>query len=337
MAGGTQQTGVSLAPPSLAPSAHRRRSLRDLGHIARRWGYGYQVSSVGDAEAPGDDDPPIAEGMLSAVELPCGVRLCANDLVASCDNERTAIVPRSLTVILELDGGTTRYRLGSTGCSPGPGRAAVVTAADRGELTGCYRRGDRSRSLVLQASPLDIADEALLDAVHRGVAATAIRPLAVSERLRSLATELFASCHAGPVMRLLAESCALELLARSLADGSSPGAASDAEVHARDVVRIQRVRDKLVADLAEDHRLCDLAQLAGMSASSLKAKFPRVVGQSVFEFLRDQRLDRARSGLEAEGWTVKQAAYSVGYAHPANFTRAYRRKFGSAPRQARGH
>lgn len=168
-----------------------------------------------------------------------------------------------------------------------------------------------------------------------GVAATAIRPLAVSERLRSLAVEIFASCHAGPVMRLLAESCALELLARSLTDGAPPGAASDSGVHARDIARIQRVREKLVADLAEDHRLCDLARLAGMSVSSLKAKFPRVVGQSVFAFLRDQRLDRARFGLEAEGWTVKQAAYFVGYAHPANFTRAYRRKFGTVPLESR--
>ena len=332
VADGMQQTGVAFAS-----SPHRRRSLRDLGHIARRWGYGYQVSSVGQAETPNDDDPPIAEGVLSAVELPCGVKLCANDLVASCDNERTAIVPRSLTVILELDGGTTRYRLGAVECSPGPGCAAVITAADHGEVTGRYRRGDRSRSLVLQVLPLDIPDEALLEAVDRCVAATVIRPLAVNGRLRSLAGDLFTSCQAGPVTRLLAESCALELLARSLTAGSPPSAVPDTEVHARDIVRIHRVRDKLVEELAADHRLCDLARLAGMSASSLKAKFRRVVGQSVFEFLRDQRLDRARSGLEAEGWTVKQAAYFVGYAHPGNFTRAYRRKFGHAPRQAGGH
>ena len=139
------------------------------------------------------------------MELPCGVKLCANDLVASCDNERTAIVPRSLTVILELDGGTTRYRLGAAECSPGPGRAAVITAADHGELTGCYRRGDRSRSLVLQVLPLDIPDEALLEAVDRCVAATVIRPLAVNGRLRSLAGDLFTSCQAGPA-RILGPS-----------------------------------------------------------------------------------------------------------------------------------
>ena len=93
MVDGAQQTSVSFAS-----SAHRCRSLRDLGHIARRWGYGYAVSSVGDSETPNNDDPLIAEGVLSAVELPCGVKLCANDLVASCDNRRTAIVPRSAAV-----------------------------------------------------------------------------------------------------------------------------------------------------------------------------------------------------------------------------------------------
>jgi AraC-like DNA-binding protein len=70
-----------------------------------------------------------------------------------------------------------------------------------------------------------------------------------------------------------------------------------------------------------------------MSVSSLKAKFPLAVGQSVFGFLRSQRLERARRGLQYEGWTVKQAAYFVGYAHPSNFATAYRRKFGAAPRE----
>ena len=186
MADRAEQTKGSLVAP-----AHRRRSLRDLGHIARRWGYGYEVASVEKAEAPTDDGRPIAEGVLSAVELPCGVKFCANDLVASCDNERTAIVPPSLTVILEMHGGTTRYRQGSTACSPGPGRAAVVAAADCSKLGGCYRRGDRSRSLVLQASPRDILDEALQEEVHRGISTTAIRPLTVNGRLRSLANELF--------------------------------------------------------------------------------------------------------------------------------------------------
>ncbi|WP_264625181.1 helix-turn-helix domain-containing protein [Candidatus Symbiopectobacterium sp. NZEC135] len=43
--------------------------------------------------------------------------------------------------------------------------------------------------------------------------------------------------------------------------------------------------------------------------------------------LSEQRLMRARKGLESEGWTVK-----LGYQHPSNFSTAYRRKFGRCPR-----
>jgi AraC-like DNA-binding protein len=306
-------------------------STRGLAAIADRWGYGYEVS------AAGDDDRPLASGVLSTMELPCGARFCANDLVSVRDNARTGIVPRSLTIILVLDGDPACYRLDSGDeVAVRPGCAIVIAAADDARLASRYRRGDRSRSLVLQASPDGMDDAALGEEIERRLEATAVTPLPVNDRLRMLAADLFAMPDAGPVARLLAESCALELLARGLAHEPRTEAAPAGPLHARDVARILRVRDKLLAEPAAEHRLCDLARLADMGVSSLKAKFPLVVGQPVFDFLRDQRLERARRGLEVEGWTVKQAAYFVGYAHPSNFATAYRRKFGSAPREARG-
>ena len=322
-------------------SIRGRQSVGDFRYIARRWGYDFEVSSIADDAADHNEQrgeaQPIVEGVVTAVELPCGVKFCANDLVVSRDNERAAIIPRSLNIILELDAGPGLYRMGAAECSLSSGCAAVVTAAQSAKLAGHFRQGDRSRSLVLQVCPYRIQDEDLMEQVHRSIADTGIRLLPVNSRLRSLTNEIFAACHAGPVARLLAESCALELLARCLAVKVPPNTASDIGVHARDIVRIERVRDTLISELARDHRLCDLARLAGMSVSSLKVKFRLVVGQSVFEFLRDQRLERARSGLKDEGWTVKQAAYFVGYAHPNNFATAYRRKFGSSPRQAPHH
>lgn len=267
------------------------------------------------------------------MELPCGVRFCANDLVASRDNERAGIVARSLTIVLVLDGDPVHYRLGAADHTLAPGSAAVVAAAADARLSARYGKGHRSRSLVLQATPDAVADDALAEQIDAGLGITAIRPLAAGARLRALADELFASVHAGPAARLLAESCALELLARALLP--NPPHPADASMAAGDRVRILQVRDRLLAGLSDDHRLCDLARLAGMSVSSLKAKFPLVVGQSVFDFLRDRRLEHARRGLEHEAWTVKQAAFFAGYAHPSNFATAYRRKFGIAPREAR--
>lgn len=317
-------TGGSSRPAEM--SAVPCHSARGLADVARRWGYGCDVDAA-------DDDAPLAEGVLSTLELSCGVKVCATDLVATRDNERAGIISRTLTIVLVLDGDPIRYALdGRREQIFWPGRAAIVTATGDARLSGRHRRGERSRSLVLQANPRDMDDDALGAHVDGKLAETVLAPLRIGDRLQALAHDLMAAHHAGPVARLLAESCALELLARGLA----AELAADSALHPRDANRVLRVRDKLVAAPAEDHRLGDLARLAGMSVSSLKAKFPRVVGQSVFDFLRSQRLEHARRGLEREGWTVKQAAHFVGYAHPSNFTAAYRRKFGAAPRDARG-
>ena len=310
-------------------------SPRHLARFARQWGYRCDLSSLAGDALSHDADLPVAEGVLSAMELPCGVRFCAQNLVVSRDNERAAIISQSLTIILTLSGQPTRYRLGSTDHILRPEAAVVIAAADSARLSGGYRKGDYSRSLVLHASPDNIGDDDLAERLYRRLSKTEIKPLPASSRVRALAGELFTACHTGPIARILAESCALELLARGLVDDTSRNAVSSTSICARDVVSIQRVRDKLLSNLKEDHSLCDLARLAGMSVTSLKEKFSSVVGQSVFEFLRDQRLERARRGLKNEGWTVKQAAYAVGYAHPSNFSTAYRKRFGIAPGQAR--
>jgi AraC-like DNA-binding protein len=67
----------------------------------------------------------------------------------------------------------------------------------------------------------------------------------------------------------------------------------------------------------------------------LQRQFRSVYGTTVFEFLRECRLQRARQALERDGITVGQAALLAGYTSAANFATAYRRRFGLAPKLAR--
>ena len=211
----------------------------------------------------------------------------------------------------------------------------MVTAADYARLSAEYRQGDQSRSFVLYTSPDRIDDDDLAEQLYRKLNTTDIKPLSVNDRVRALTNELFTACHTGPIEQLLAESCALEILARGLSDDIPYYGVSRMGMSTGDVAGIQRVRELILSNIKADHRLCDLARVAGMSVTSLKSKFSSIVGQSVFEFLRNQRLERAQKGLKDEGWTVKQAAFAVGYAHPSNFSTAYRKRFGITPLQTR--
>ncbi|MEM9316614.1 MAG: AraC family transcriptional regulator, partial [Pseudomonadota bacterium] len=103
----------------------------------------------------------------------------------------------------------------------------------------------------------------------------------------------------------------------------------------RDLMALERVREAIHAAPYRDFTLQQLASDAGMSLSSLKAKFPKAFGQTVFAYLRGVRLDYARDRIVHDGWTVSEAAHFVGYRHVGNFSKAFRIRFGVTPLEVR--
>lgn len=313
-----------------------RHALSDLAVIAHEWGYGGEMSCTAHP-ASGVGVPALAEGVIATRKLASGPNLCASDLTTLCDNERVAVLKKSVMIAVNLDGSPVTYAVeGGFRLQVAAGGAVAISSAADLRMTAVYRRGESSRLLVIQYCPSEFADQSLAEQLDAHLADTRVTPLVPSGRARALAQELFAPSRSGLVGQLLAESCALELLARTIEAGLDEDQPALAVVHPRDVARIHRLCDRLRSNLDAEHRLSDLAREAGMSTSALKSKFLAVTGQPVFRFLRDQRLDRARAGLMQEGWTVSQAAYYVGYRHPTNFATAYRKRFGMAPTAARG-
>jgi AraC-like DNA-binding protein len=97
----------------------------------------------------------------------------------------------------------------------------------------------------------------------------------------------------------------------------------------------QRVRDYLLEHLDEPLCIDQIARETGASVSTVQRHFREHFGVTVFEFIRAKRLDKARDALEREGTTIAQAAYIAGYANPSNFTNAFKRAYGTAPKYHR--
>ncbi|WP_437966029.1 AraC family transcriptional regulator [Sorangium sp. So ce260] len=84
------------------------------------------------------------------------------------------------------------------------------------------------------------------------------------------------------------------------------------------------------AKFAERMSIGDLAQLAHMSVPTFHQHFKSMTGTSPLQYMKALRLTRARQMLHAGG-TVKTAAHDVGYESESQFSREYRRFFGSPP------
>ena len=95
--------------------------------------------------------------------------------------------------------------------------------------------------------------------------------------------------------------------------------------------RIQRVIARLRERFAEPVRIEDLADLAGMSETSLHRHFKAVTSMSPLQYQKQVRLQEARNRLLSDGRDIAGIGFSVGYDSPSQFSREYSRQFGQPP------
>lgn len=91
----------------------------------------------------------------------------------------------------------------------------------------------------------------------------------------------------------------------------------------------------LLEDMAHPPPPDQLAHMLGTSEKRLNDSFHQAFGVPIFAWLREQRLLRARQLLEQGETSIADIAAHCGYTSPANFSTAFRERFGLTPRDFR--
>ncbi|MFD7155256.1 AraC family transcriptional regulator N-terminal domain-containing protein [Kribbella sp. NPDC059898] len=85
----------------------------------------------------------------------------------------------------------------------------------------------------------------------------------------------------------------------------------------------------------EPFRVEDLAEMAGLSPSAFHRHFRTVTELTPIQFQKKIRLQEARLRVVGLGEDVTSAGYAVGYDSSSQFSREYRREFGTPPSRDR--
>ncbi|MGG6310273.1 AraC family transcriptional regulator [Paenibacillus macerans] len=95
--------------------------------------------------------------------------------------------------------------------------------------------------------------------------------------------------------------------------------------------RIAKVIERINREFAQPLRINELAEEAGMGASSLYSYFKEVTAMSPIQYQKRLRLQEARRLLLSATMEAADAAFQVGYESPSHFSREYARMFGHPP------
>lgn len=165
----------------------------------------------------------------------------------------------------------------------------------------------------------------------------AIRFWQPTPRAAALAEQIVRPPICQPMLQAIyLESRVLELLAEAFAPLDADATqASGVALGSRDYRRMAELRAFIASEAALNLSLDDIARHVGMSANAMQRRFRAAYGTTVFDFIREHRLQRARLALERDAVSVKQAAALAGYTSAANFATAYKRCFGVTPTLAR--
>lgn len=342
---------ASTAEPARSATA-QQLTVADLVRLGQRSGFDYRFPQL-EAQRGDIGAICVACGQVQEHVLRPGLKLVLSDLQVQHSYQSHSHNAAALSVSALLQG-QAEVRLNASERAAGNSVAlrarhcAGMVYDEATALSGHHAAGQRLRSvsIVLEQAQALGADPQLAEWAQQALRPSRpqLQRWALDRHLLQTLQALFAPAMLPAAQALLREGLALQMLAQALqplaaTDQRRASAAGTSEVkrqHAatrlseRDRRLLARVHEQLRAAPGQAYTLHELAQLACMSPSVLRVKFQLAYGCTVFDWLRSCRLEQARQQLE-QGSSIAQAALLAGYAHPTNFTAAFRAHFGLAP------
>lgn len=100
---------------------------------------------------------------------------------------------------------------------------------------------------------------------------------------------------------------------------------------ATDLEKMQQAKSYIIDNLSNNLTIPIISSAVGTNQCYLKKGFKEVFGQTIFEFIQENRMIKAKHLLESNPQNITDVAYSVGYASLSSFSQAYKNYFGISP------
>lgn len=247
--------------------------------------------------------------------------------------------PESVEICLNL-AGCGVVQSGGTRLDLAPQTAGFYLQSDP-QLAATRAGGERHQFVTVELSfsflrrHLSGAEDGMNEHLQQVLRAKPTAQVSEAFRLTTAHQQLIASLRRPPVyagaQRLWYQAKALEVAAAFF---FQPSVAKDLfcqRQKRQNQDRVQKVISILRRDLAETLSLEEIGRRVGCSHFHLSRVFSQEMGKSIFQCLRELRMERAADLLREGRLNVTQVALEVGYSSPSHFSVAFHAAHGCCP------
>ncbi|WP_312115134.1 helix-turn-helix transcriptional regulator [Brevibacillus reuszeri] len=154
--------------------------------------------------------------------------------------------------------------------------------------------------------------------------------ITITPSMLHIAQQLMDNPYRGTIRTLFQEGKTMELMALFLQEVQI-GKRQGSSLKADDIKSIHEAKNILLQTLECPPSLIHLARKVGINDHKLKIGFKEVFGTTVFGYVRQQRLEKAKRLLEMEKISVSEASSLVGYSNFSHFASLFRKTYGMNP------
>lgn len=106
---------------------------------------------------------------------------------------------------------------------------------------------------------------------------------------------------------------------------------ADIRLHQYDIDKIREAREYLLLNMEHPLTVIELSHKVGINDFKLKKGFKQLYGVTIFDFLLEARMEKARKLLSETNTPVHEVAFATGYKNVSSFTAAFKKKVGYPP------
>lgn len=159
------------------------------------------------------------------------------------------------------------------------------------------------------------------------------RSLPIWPQLKTVLYEMTYNRFRGLTKTMYIKAKVMEMLAIQQAKVERLGDASGdhATLSPQEREKVLHARAIILEHIQAPLSLNELAHRVGTNECYLKAHFKQVFGTTIYGYINQTKMERARKLLKSKDKKVSEIAHMVGYKHAAHFTAAFKKHFGYTP------